>query len=905
MILPIIVYGNGDLFVEYFNAIVMAFGTSDFNTLIKITVLLAGVTVLFSFIMQRDLMVLVKWFGLYYLTIYILFLPKTTVEIVDRISQKGVPVANVPLGIAVIASYTTSIGDALTQMIEMNFSMPDDLRYGKTGLVFASRMVTEGAQFEITDSEFDHNLQSFIQQCVFYDILLKRYTLNDLSGADHLWQFIAANTSPARAFIYNGVVTTCKTGANFLTKDWEGAIDSALTQYAPRAFPESKNAKAELIKYLPLSYGYLTGLSNNANDIMQQNLMANALQRGVYNFDGSVNSSAALESYSYTRAQEQKRLTNETIGDMAAHWLPLMKNAFEAIMYGCFIFIVLLALFPFGWTILKHYIFGLFWLQCWPPLYAIINLIVSYYAVMQSSAAIGSALTLKALPGLTQINQDMAGLAGYLTLSVPFLSAGLVKGMAGTLTQLSQYVNGVTQSTAGTSAQEAVTGNFGFGNTNFGNHNSFNTSANHYDTAGRFNSGSFTGTMPNGSTITMTPNGNVVMNTQGAISNVGTSINLGNAIRESAQTQAEISTAHSKQSARSYSEASASSYRQMAELTQHAGHSKGTGEGWSMSMNASTGNAINQVKQLTERFAHDHQMSYGEAARVLSSVSGDIRAGITTPLSFNASGRREADHTASTDDRKLYSEAKDYVQNSGYSKHLDTVERAVHDKSLKINDDEGARFLNNLNTSLDKSTSAKYDMMQSQQETQSYRELAQKAEEGSLSISSNMGQVFTEWLATQKGTDGRGHMGAQMAENIFVHHPEIAQQYAKDFAKQYTKNLIQHSNAHLPSAYEDIRQKGIGNNQENEVSSHYHQGEQSIQTKSAQHHLNVPLDESLKQETNNKIHQTQEAIQQNALEIEKKGEVQKNNVQHEEHHHAKRSGIIVKDFLQGIDTHDR
>lgn len=497
--LSIVVYGNGDVFRQYFNAIVTSFGTSDFNTLIKLALLLAGTTVIFSFIMQRDIMVMVKWFALYYLVVFVLFTPKTTVQIIDRVNQGHVyAIDNVPLGLAVLASYTSAIGDALTQLTEMNFTMPDDVRYGRTGLVFASRLVTEAHQFEITDPEFDQNLQSFIHQCVFYDLLLNKYTMTDLMNAKQLWEFVSDHASPARAFIYNREVTVCKEGAEHIKADWNKAIENAFGEYGARLFPSEKNAKELLSSYLRTSYGYLTSLSDNANAIMQQHLMANAIQCGVIRMDGMVNASAAMESYAYTRAQDQKRLTNQTLGDMAAYWLPLMKNAFEAIMYGSFIFVVLLSVFPFGWVTLKNYVFTLLWIQLWAPLYAVINLLVSYYASIQSTAAASGALTLKSMPGLLQINSDIAGLAGYLTLSVPFLSAGLARGMASTFTQLSQYVNGVTQSAGGAAATEAVTGNMSLGNTNFGNHSAFNTSANHHDTSGRFSSGMFSGQLPGG-----------------------------------------------------------------------------------------------------------------------------------------------------------------------------------------------------------------------------------------------------------------------------------------------------------------------------------------------------------------------------------------------------------------------
>lgn len=451
---PVIVYGNGDLFREYFNAIVAAMGQgSHFSTLLHISILLAGVTVIFSFIMRRDLMEMVKWLGIFYIAFYILFLPQTSIIIIDRVNGDAkYPVDHVPLGLALIASYTSTIGDGLTRNIESNFTMPDYQPYHRTGMVFASRLVEAASQFEITDENFDANLKGFIHRCVFYDLLFNKYSINTLLSSPNVWALISSNASPARAFIYNGEVTVCKEGVKKLSDDWKQAIDSAAEKYGKRIYPNvaKEKAKGLLLADLPMSYQYLTKLSESASELMQQNLMANAISRGIMSMNAKLNATASQEAYAFARAQEQKRLTNKTLGDMAAHWLPLMKNAFEAIMYGSFIFIVLLSVFPFGVMVVKNYVYTLLWIQIWAPLYAIINLIVSYYAQSHSVAAADGVLSLNAMSGILQINSDISGLAGYLTLSVPFLSAGLVKGMASTFTQLSQYVGGVTQSSGGT-----------------------------------------------------------------------------------------------------------------------------------------------------------------------------------------------------------------------------------------------------------------------------------------------------------------------------------------------------------------------------------------------------------------------------------------------------------------------
>ncbi len=543
--IAVITYGNGDILREMFNAIAAAMGDSTFKTLIHLSILLAGTWAIGKLIFKRDLMVGVGWIALYFMAFYVLFLPKATVNIIDRVQQgKVYAVDNVPLGLAWLANVTTAIGDGLTQLMEQNFSLPDDLRYGQTGMVMASNLVTAASTFQVTDPDFEHNLQSFIHQCVFYDVLLHKYSSQELFTAPNIWQFVTEHASPARAFLYNQTVVTCRDGVASLNQDWQTAITQAEGRYAARLFPEETEAKTQLLKYLPLSYSFLTNLSENASDLMQQNMMSNAVQSGLLNWSAQTNAPAALEGYAFNKAQQQNRISNRTVGDMAAYWLPLLKNIFEGILYGSFVFIFLLILFPFGLMVLRQYAYSLLWLQLWAPLYAIINLYVNFYAQHRSLGAITfsdgmQGLVLATQSGLAQVNSDMAGLAGYISLSVPLIATSLVTGMHNALSHLGQYVGGAVQSSATASAGEAAAGSFSLGNTSFSTHNAYNTSANHFDDTARTASGSVTDQMPGGSTVTMTADGSVVMNNQPAISSLGTQINWSEAIRHSATEQAD------------------------------------------------------------------------------------------------------------------------------------------------------------------------------------------------------------------------------------------------------------------------------------------------------------------------------------------------------------------------------
>lgn len=914
--LPIIVYGNGDLFKEYFNAIVATFGSNNFTTLIRIAILLSGATVAFALTMQRDLMVVVKWFGIFYLSVFMLFTPKATVVITDRVNGDArYAVDHVPLGLAIVASYTSVIGDSLTQTIESNFTMPDYMPYHKTGMVFASRLVDAASQFEITDATFDANLSEFIHQCVFYDVLLNKYSLNDLKGSTNVWSLVTRNASPARAFIYNGDIVTCRDGVAHLTEDWKAAKESALTQYGKRIYPHLDNtaAKIKIGQDLGQSYRYLTKLSASADEIMQQNLIANAIQRGVLSFSSKLDAAAAMESYAFTRAQEQKRLTNKTLGDMAAYWLPLMKNAFEAIMYGAFIFIVLLSVFPFGGMIIKNYVYTLLWIQIWAPLYAIINLMVSYYAQLNTAAAVSNGLTMASLSGVLQINSDISGLAGYLTLSVPFLSAGLVKGMAGTFTQLSQYVGSVTQSSGGTAAAEAVTGNMSFGNTSLGNHNAYNTSANHFDTSGKFSSGFLTTPLSGGSQLTMTPDGSNVMNMQNAISNLGTSIDFADALRSSYANQAEKSYSARLSDAKGLSDTTVSSTRDINELSKHWNKSSASGEGWNFSTNAATGYALGNIQSSIQDYASRHQISYDKAANVLASayVDGKVSVGgngVVIGGSVDGGLSRSATHNNSTNKGSQFSDAESYIRNSNYSENVDTVSRAVQDKSLRVNNEEGTRLVNNTNASLDKAESFRRDMQSNYEKAERASECANLAEEHAQNIRVNASQEYAQWLFNQPGTDGRGRLGVHGVEALKDDHV-MSQHYVGQYVEKMKRDFESTWAHGLASSEGEIKHHFQDNNQQiknpSSVGANYQHNANDMLTKSHNQGIdpNALIDSMAKHQTENLIQTSKNKVLAGENNVMQKGENQHTKVKDEESRH--RNASLFRDMAHGINTKDR
>ncbi len=792
--IAVITYGNGDILREIFNAIAAAMGDSTFKTLIHISILLAGTWAIAKLIFKRDLMVGVGWIGLYFMAFYVLFLPKATVNIIDRVQQgKVYAVDNVPLGLAWLANVTTAIGDGLTQLMEQNFSLPDDLRYGQTGMVMASNLVTAASTFQVTDPDFEKNLQGFIHQCVFYDLLLHKYSSQELFTAPHIWQFVTEHASPARAFLYNQTVVTCREGVASLNQDWQAAITQAEGRYAARLFPEETEARTQLLKYLPLSYSFLTDLSENASDLMQQNMMANAIQSGLLNWSAQTNAPAALEGYAFNKAQQQNRISNRTMGDMAAYWLPLLKNIFEGILYGSFVFIFLLILFPFGLAVLRQYAYSLLWLQLWAPLYAIINLYINFYAQHRSLGAINlgdglQGLTLVAQSGLAQVNSDMAGLAGYISLSVPLIATSLVTGLHHALSHLGQYVGGSVQSSATASAGEAAVGSFNLASTSFSTHNAYNTSANHFDDTARTASGSVTDQMPGGSTITMTADGSVVMNNQPAVSSLATQINWSEAIRSSATEQADKAYSAALSHQKAYNESISAAERGVYELSRHQALSEASGSSFVTSQGAADMQALNDLQQDSHRLSEEHSASESAShnRQIDAGVSGQGSIGKKggTGLSIGGEIGAKWSWTQTHSEQQSFSQAESDTHSTGDAHNMESVFRGVAEGHYRASTEEGQRILDNISTSLDRTHQEQQQASAQFQQSDTYRKIASISEEQAASINTNATQEFMNDLQ-HKAHDLRS------IEKIMVDHPQEGQKLADEFVQEKVQKYFE------------------------------------------------------------------------------------------------------------------
>lgn len=884
MTFSVFTIGSGDLILQVFNAVASVFNNRfGISAITSLGIMFGGIFSLFEFSKSHDLKVLMKWICMYVLVTSLILYPKATVVIEDRtgIDIKPRIVDNVPLSLAIFASFTSRIGIGLTEMVETVFHLPDDMAYNKTGMLMGSKLVLASKNFQIVDPEFNQTINEFMQQCVFYDLLLKKYTIRELINTENPWEFIKAHTSQARAFPFNGQITVCNIGAAKLDTEWKQIINQAATVYGGQILGKNANVASLLYSHLSEGYQFLTNVSMQGEDILKTNLLSNALSNALSHYSANANAPAALQAYEDTKAELQSRSTMDQTGRQAAIWMQYFKNIIEAVSYSAFIFIYFLSYFPFGAAIVRNYLCGLFTLQALAPMYAIINFAATFLAQNRSMAFITSdssngGLSIANIAGITQANADAMAVAGYLMWPVTLGGAlMLFRGLPSAVQSMGQLMGGVVQHAGSHVVAETVGGNISAGNTNFGNHSMSNTNANHWDTNVRYAAGATTFQTGTGSTITHTAGGNEVLDTRGGLSNLPVSINIAESTRMVASQQAQSSLTAAINKSHAAGEQYSAGLRQMDDYAQHQSHSINSGTSFSQTDSTGFNHSAHEVSQLIDSFAQEHHVSHEKAGQVLGQVYADGKVG----LSFLGTGGGVGVHASiSASGRSafgsLYNDAHRFSQDHNFSATLDSAKRAAKELHFRDNNDQGNRIAQSFASSFDQGDNYRIEASNQLSRSESYSNLASTSSENAASINANYTNEFYQWMRHQPAPSsqyGQGTWSKSAIDNLGVNDPAELQRYADRYVQEKTGETLQsfERSHHITHGESAVREAYA--HQQNQIPNHtqrqYERFHYEASNKSGIH--SVQINSSIKPMVEKKLFTDEDALSKKTTDLKK------------------------------------
>ena len=477
--------GGGEYIVNVLNAVAAWTGAGGYKSLIQVALVMGMALAVIVLAFNQDWRAWLNWFLGATLIYMCLMVPRMDVHVTDRVNPGLAPatVANVPLGLALMASFTSQAGDYLTRSAELVFGLPDDLNYSKNGMIYGARLLEATRSLRINDPEFAANFDEHVRQCVFYDLLLGRYSMKELSQSNDIWAAIAPGSAArAQKFVtrqaddsVTASIVTCREAYTSLSNQWAGLIDEMTLVAGRQLYPRQTEAlaRAKLLADLPVAYQYLSGVSQSASAIFRQVLTINAMNQAMHGFAGA-SGTTSVDVFAQTRADIQTERTYSSIAHNAMKWVPILNVVLTVVFYALFPVLFPLFLMPrSGPLALRGYVTGFFYLAAWGPLFVILHMILMFKGASDVAAASGSTgLSLATFGGMSDVNSDIGVLAGYLVASVPFLAGGVAKGAMAISTQATSYLN-PSQNAAEEAAREASTGNVSLGNSNIDNSSVF------------------------------------------------------------------------------------------------------------------------------------------------------------------------------------------------------------------------------------------------------------------------------------------------------------------------------------------------------------------------------------------------------------------------------------------------
>lgn len=811
---------GGELIKAFYTATAAMFHSNGILGVFKTALVIGGVWTAGQFIVKRDAQRMLFFIFKYALVMAFVLKPTCNVMIQDRTDplRPDLTVDNVPLILGVVGSLSSQLSDKVTQIFELYFHSPNDMEYSQTGMIMGAKLFLSASHIKITDPMFNANMQKFMQQCVFYDVMYGRYGLKELGQAKDIWELVKTNASVARGFIYEGKFKSCQEAASLLDTAWDAVINDAKSKYAGFAFGNNSEALANFEKYLPNTWGHLGTMSRDAASLIRQNMMANAIRDGVFSMGSRVNSKAAIDSFSASRAMEKIPAALSNMGLMSAYWLPILHSLLFCIVIGCFVFVLFFIPFPSGIAFFQFYVTLYVWLALWAPMFTVINYVMTSLAEFTLSFTSSGAGSLAYQSGINEVYENMAALGGYLLLATITLSYMLISRQVGSLVSIAQQPGGSIQNAATSAAEEAQMGNYSYGNTSFANHHAFNSSANHNDQNARVSLGGIETSLDGGSIARISRDGSETLTMATSTSHTPLAINLGESTRSAFSELSDNAKSAGYTKSNAASEQYAASLRSLSELGETQQHNEQSGQGQQISNNAGFNAAASKISNLVDTFAKDHNITRDEATKVLSAASlniggsvgastGNATPGVKGGVDLGVNQRWEKDSSNSTQDAKLMNEARRFSEEHHFTDVVNVAKQATKDDSFRTSDDLSGRLAGNFSAGYDKFVQNRDEAMANFSEADSYHRQATTSTEQVASINLDAQTGFIDWLSHHRAPNSQGTIGLQQAEWLIRHEPELAQSYARQYVSEKTAETISQFQHKHPVGAGQVQQK--------------------------------------------------------------------------------------------------
>lgn len=887
-------YGGGEALFKVLNGVQMIFKdggiASNFTYLMTFVGL---VWAAFQGIQQNSVVPKLTWFAKYILITSMFITPKTSLWVSDTVTGFKNKVDNLPIGLVLPASVFSSIGYSITATFDQAFSTVDNnIPYMKYGQSFGASLISQSRNFKIQDSAFRENMESFIDNCIIYDVMVgTKYSLSELRDSDNIWRLVSENASNIRRMSYrdgnNGKeLISCREGVMKLNNYWLIDIEKLGTRFGNTIFGkygqslsksmEDSNSN-DLGKVFKKNVEVVLNLYSNhstATNNLKQIMMINAF-------------ADIPMSYGAVRAKQQQQESWLISGQLAREILPTLHAVFAALIYASFSLIVGMLVLPSGFRAFGNYLGLLIWIETWPPLFAVLNLLTNI-----SSRTYGGDFGNVTMNNISQIishNNNISVVASGMMMLLPYLSYNILKGGAGQFVHFASQIMGASQSASSTASAEVISGNRSFDNVSLSNGQWFNNSGFKTDMNAMYRSGHREQQFSDGTIARETVNGNTILQSGAGLTHSVGAKSMHMSYSDSFQTREALSDEQSQmiQWQKEFDSLKSQSHSQSVDFVNRLARGESSGEHYNINHTTGSGktltSAITQAKELQDNYAFNHNQVSEKAIRgnigfskggaggsggigdlkpegLLSKIGGGLLSGLSGGVDVSMSGRTDSANIQSLAENNSLSNRSDISAQS------EDIARAAKDIQFSENQTEEKAMANSLVGTHQRMEELRDKISVSQDKIKRYQESLEHSRSSSFAINDDMYHRELNEISNSKDRYGFRIGEKRAAEIIDENGVEYQAHHTAFVAKYIPSQRMNMSRPNFDKEYEYAKSEYIPNNQN---MTQYHE---EVTLKGQDQLSSQSLDKQAKYEYESKMDSNKNSIEERESKILSKGE---------------------------------
>lgn len=811
-------YGGGEALFKVLTGVKMIFEHGATKSLLYLMTFIGLSWAAFQGAQQNSWMPKLSWLAKYTLITSLFITPTATLWVTDVVYKVREKVDGLPIGLVLPASIFSGIGYGITELFDQAFNeVTNNIPYSKYGQSFGAALISQSRNFKIQDAGFRENMESFIDNCVLYDVMVgRKYSGSELRDHHDIWGLVKKNASNIRMMNYRDFIdkklgrklVTCREGVELLESYWETDIEKLGKKFGSTIFGKYGTKVTESIGYTNqefLGKAFRTNVKvvsrlysngGEATDNLKQIMMINAL-------------SDIPMSYGAVRAKQQQQESWLISGQLAREILPTIHAIFAALIYASFTLIVGMLVLPNGFRTLANYLGLLIWIETWPPLFAVLNLLSNI-----SSKTYGGDFNSVTMNNISQIvthNNNISVVASGMMMVLPYLSYNILKGGAGQFVHLASQVMGSSQSAAMAASNEVISGNRSLDNVSMLNGQWLNNSGFKTDMNSSFKSGHREYQLASGMMVKEALGGKIITQAGPGITESTGTKSMHMAENHSTQTHQSISKEQANIASwtTDYEIAKQAMNQQRVELVDRMAVGIASGEDYSINYATADGKILNEgiakSKDLHNNFAYNNNQAADVtiSAGVNGNLAANARAGsgggdiipvggkVSAEISLEAGGKVSG--RAESVDSQSLSEDKGASINDNITKQNEAIARAVKDIKFTENQSEEKALANALVGSYEEMESLREKIEASAQKIARYQATEDSSQSNSFTVNEDRYAKEVNFIANHRDKDGFRISPVRAAQII----EEGGEEY-KNYHRAYTSSLPSHQKVQQP-----------------------------------------------------------------------------------------------------------